>query len=112
MNVPVTVTVTVFDQEQYDGPDWPAPEADKFIAWLSEKVRTIPQEYRSAARIEFSTAYRYEDAYARIEISYTRPETGAEEAIRLGHAQRKAENDRQEELAVLRRLQEKYGAAQ
>lgn len=103
------VTITVFNKEQYDG-EWPPEDAAGAIAWLSEKIESIPEAFRSTARIEFDSAGGYEGAhYARIKVTYNRPETDEEYADRLVAEEARKQRERQFELDTLARLQAKYG---
>lgn len=103
------ITVTVFNKERYDG-EWPPEDAAGAIAWLSEKVESIPEAFRSTARIELDSAGDYEGPhYARIKITYSRPETDEEETNRMQEEEARQQRRRQEELDTLARLQAKYG---
>lgn len=103
------IKITVFDKEQYDG-EWPPEDAAGAIAWLSEKVASIPEAFRSAAKIEFDSVGGYEGShYARIEIAYTRLETDEEESDRMRVEEARQQRQRAAELDTLARLQAKYG---
>jgi len=76
-------TIVIFNQEQYEK-EWPEENAIEFIKWFSDKVNTIPSEYRNKARIELESITSYESSsYVHIEISYVRPETPEEEKSRM-----------------------------
>ena len=103
------ITVTVFNEEQYGG-EWPPENAAGAIAWLSEKVESIPEAFRSTAKIEFDSVGGYEGSHhARIEITYTRPETDEEESDRMRVEEVRHQRQRASELDTLARLQAKYG---
>lgn len=102
------IRITVLDKERYDG-DWPPEDAAGAIAWLSEKLESIPEAFRSTAKIEFDSVSSDEDShYARIEITYSRPETDEEEAVRLANNRLAAEAQRSRELQQLEDLRRKY----
>ena len=103
------ITVTVFDKEQYNG-EWPPEDAAGAIAWLSEKVGSIPEAFRSTAKIEFNSVGGYEGSHcAQIEITYTRPETDEEESDRIQAEETRLQRQRASEMDTLARLQAKYG---
>ena len=85
---------------QYDG-EWPPGDATGFIAWFEAKLQDVPEEQRSAVRIDLDTKLRYDCSYATIEFSYVRPETDEEEAQREHQAAAHAERRRAEELRRL-----------
>lgn len=100
--------VVVFDGEQYDG-EWPPEDATGCIAWFSEKLESIPPEYRSAAKIEIDVKGSYVNScYARIEIYYDRTETDDEENAREAENQRRREAQKAQELRTLAALKAKY----
>ena len=77
------VTITLFDQEQYDG-NWIPGGLIKTIAWLQQFLGQVPIEYRDTATIEINSVGSYEDShYATIEISYQRPPTEGEKQRRM-----------------------------
>src|SRR5690348_5106317 len=74
--------VVVMEAEQYDSGSPPSPLLE-FAAWLDGIMSEIPEEYHSAAQIEFdSTSSYYDSHYGHVEVSYRRPETDAEMAER------------------------------
>lgn len=84
------VQETVHNGGPYDNNGWPPEDPAGFMAWFQERIDSIPPEYRSAAKIEFTTeSGYYGDSSAHIEITYLRPETDEQYASRL---QREAEN--------------------
>ena len=101
-------TVIVFEEEQYDG-EWIPNNAAEVLEWLSDKVNSIPEEFRDSALFEVDARSNYEDsAYASIRISYVRPETDEEEAKREDEERRHAERRRDGELRKLAELKAKY----
>jgi len=48
------IEIVIFEQEEHDG-EWPEENAAKFIKWFSDKVNTIPIEYRDSAKIELDS---------------------------------------------------------
>lgn len=103
-----TIVVTVFEQEQYDG-EWPPENAISAIAWLQEKIDSIPAVFRANAKIEIDGVTCYDSGYAKITISYTRPETDEEESERQNAENLRAAQQRQRDLKQLAELQAKYG---
>jgi hypothetical protein len=88
--------------------DWPV-NAGEFIAWLSEKIDSIPVEFRKDAKVEFGVTHGYEgDADPNIDISYTRPETDDEMNVRLSELLRREEVRQRTELKMLEELKAKY----
>jgi hypothetical protein len=79
-------------------------------AWLD-----IPAEFRSSALFEIAVngETEYERPSVRCTINYTRPETDEEFSRRIEEKrtaeERRAQGERQRELAELARLQAKYG---
>ena len=53
------------------------------VQTLSEDLLSIPAEYREDAEIDFDPGFEYGESYARVSITYERPETDEEEAERL-----------------------------
>ena len=104
-----TIIVTVFDKEQYEG-EWPPTDAAGALAWFSSKVNDVPEKFRGSAKIEIEGTTSYDCAYARIQITYERPEIDAEESAREGRAEMAKQQQVQRELQILSALQAKYGA--
>ena len=96
--------VTVLDREQDDGEDWPPRDAVECVAWFSVKLKAIPAEYLTTAKVEISSV----DGYVRIEIFYDRPETVAEVAARELKEQLRKEAQKARELQTLAHLKNKY----
>ena len=102
--------VVHFDKEKFDG-EWPPVDAERTVAWFQEKLESIPAEFRHTAKIEFESASGYEgDHYARIVITYMRPETAQESAERNARDDAMRRMVEASERAELARLQAKYGA--
>ena len=94
--------------EQYNG-DWPPEEATEAIAWFQNKLKDVPGEFRSTARIEIDSTSRYDSTYATIEIGYVRPETDEEEAQREKQSAAQADRNRANEMRLLAELIAKHG---
>lgn len=87
-------SITVFDHERHDG-EWPPEDARACLDWFSAKVESIPAEFRETARIEFDSQSGYEGChYAKITITYQRPETAEEIAARKGENQRRIDEQK------------------
>ena len=84
-------------------------KADEFFAFWKEKVNLVPEEYRNTTRIEIGLGDDYGHAELNATVSFTRPETGQEEAGRERRTVAKDYWIRREELAQLAKLKEKYG---
>ena len=71
-------TVSVFEQEQYDG-SWPPENGAAFLEFFQRYFAEVPEEFKDSIRVEIDSVSSWEDShYARISIEYTRPETDAE----------------------------------
>lgn len=102
------VRITVFSQEQYGG-DWPPVQAADFVAWFQGHVNGIPEQYRDTARIEIDSTSGWEDShYARIEISYKRPETDEELSARRATERARISEQEEAEKRQLAALKKKY----
>lgn len=97
-----------FTVESFDS-NWPPEDAVGCITWFQNLLESVPSEYRHTAKIDIGSDTSYEVDHARIGISYTRPETDAEEAERERREQVKEEANRSKELQLLAQLQAKYG---
>lgn len=92
--------------------DWPPENAEECLKWFSEKILSIPQEYRKSASILFGARHDYDEALLpTMEISYPRKETDEEMEQRRIEAQRLMEIKKIRELAVLAELKAKYEGA-
>lgn len=104
-----TTTITLFDQEQFDV-GWPPESLTEHIAWLAEKLESVPAECRHVAKIVIDSMSGYEgEHYGHIVISYERTETDDEEAAREAEEAARRERQRAQELRTLAALQAKYG---
>jgi hypothetical protein len=104
------VNVAVFDQAEYVG-DWPPENAADCLAWFAEKIDSIPKEFIDTAEIKIDSTSGYEGSSdAKISISYSRMETGAEEQHREARKERIVSLQQDRERAEFKRLQAKYGA--
>ena len=99
-----TIKETVFCAEEYGSTSWPT-NALEFLEWFSEKVSSVPEEYRTTATIRITSDY---DIVEMI-LEYTRSETDAEEAFRTTLEVRNADRKREQELRMLAELKAKYG---
>ena len=107
----MNIKIEVFKKElfDYDGV-WPEENAVKFLAWLEEKINSIPKEFRNSAKVDFEAEPGYaENASATVEIHYYRPETDEEEIARKAKEQNRAELRKQQDLRQLEELKLKYG---
>ena len=101
-------TCVIYDVDRYEG-DWPSEQLGELIAWLGEKLESIPPECRDSATCEIGSISGYEGShYATICIQYRRPETDEEIAQREVEEAFQREYARQCELDTLSRLKAKY----
>lgn len=84
-------------------------KASDFIAWLQGKVDEIDEEHRHTAFIETSVYDDYGSPTAHFTLKYRRPETDAEMERRIAEEKKRAANQREYDLAQLKRLKERYG---
>lgn len=69
------ITVTVFNQEEYES-NWPPSGLAQAIAWFQRMETSIPAEYRHTAELKIESVSSWDDShYASISITYTRPKT-------------------------------------
>ena len=83
-------------------------EPDKFFSYFQDKLDLIPNEFKKTAKIEIEAESDYDSGRLYLTVSYTRPETNEEMAIK-----KKKEKDRKEfvenqELCKLEELRKKY----
>lgn len=101
--------ITVLSIEQFDE-DWPPSDGLEFIQWFGTKIEPIPVEYLDSVRVEIDSIEGYENShYARIEITYRRPETADEVTARLADYARRHQTVEAEERRQLALLAGKYG---
>ncbi len=79
------------------------------ITWLQDTLDGIPAEHRASAKIEIDSESEYDSHFAVVQISYNRPETDAELAKRIALAERQENQAQQAELALFKRLKQKFG---
>lgn len=103
----VKITVTIADQERYDG-DWPPEDAKGFLAWFASRLATVPEESRGTVQIEISSSSDYDHHTARIEITYSRLETADEVATRLAAFHEEQARRNAAEQQVFEYLKRKY----
>lgn len=104
-----SVTVIVYQGEQYDDGFPDLCRLIDVIGWLNDLLQSIPSEFRGDAKCEIDSRSGWEGShYATIEISYRRPETDEEMVQR--HAKERARIDVRaaEEIAALKALKAKY----
>ncbi len=69
----------------YDGDaDLPRSLVDA-VQTFSEDLLSIPKEFREDAEIDFEPGFEYGESYARVRITYERPETEQEVAARVAN---------------------------
>jgi len=108
MSMKKLLTIEVCRVEQYDT-DYPPKDARACLNWFQDKLAQIPQEYQPSATIEISSIDDYKGEHSGlITVKYKRPETKDEEAKRLKKENGRKDAVRAQELAELKRLQEKY----
>jgi len=100
-------TIKVYERECLDV-DQPPENMIKYIAWLTDKLDQIPDEFRKNAEVEMVSNDMYGLEYV---ISYTRPETREELAEAIREVQRRDSEIERKERAELERLNKKYHAA-
>lgn len=103
--------VVVVEAEKYDN-GFPPETVPEFLKWLDEKVGEIPKEFLSEAEIVLETTNSWDMAYAKIRISYLRPETDEEMEARFEYANKSAARARINELRQLAELKAKYEGEQ
>ena len=85
-------------------------KVDDFLAFWKETFDKIPEEFRASAKITIRAEPDYDGmAYLDVKLAYARPETAAEEAARLEQEQRQKDEQRFQELEMLKILRTKYG---
>ena len=100
--------VLVFYVEK-GGSEWPSNVAMEFVAWFTEKLKSIPEENIATAQIEINHDSDDESSYyASIEISYFRDETSDEQRTRKTAELSRQEAQKVRELRTLAELKMKY----
>jgi hypothetical protein len=104
------IKISVIDAEQYDA-NFPPSGLLKFSKWLQSKIDAIPEEYREKAEIEIGSISGYEGShYARISISYWRPETSAEIAERARKENARREDEEERARQMYEQLRQRFGS--
>lgn len=80
-----------------------------FIDFWKSKLNIIPEEYRSAAKIEYCAESDWDVPYLTVELSYQRPENKEEKMSRIEKENKIRSDIRQRDLQQLAELKEKYG---
>jgi hypothetical protein len=102
-----SVTEIIYDFGPYSSPS-PPENLKEYIAWLTGKLHSIPEEFRATAEVEIGATTSYDCASLEYVIKYTRPETEDEEKKRTDQENVRKEAIRRDELATLNRLKAKY----
>jgi len=96
---------TQFKAHSYSLNGWPPEDAAGLMGWFQKQFDAVPPEHRASLRVRIDA---YEDAYAYIEVSYTRPETDEEEALREMQEAARARRRVEDEKRTLAALKAKY----
>jgi hypothetical protein len=108
LNVRQEKTVEVTKAEQYD-PDFPPAPIEEFLAWVKRMESRIPDEYRDTATFQFTSEPSYYDShYAKVEVSYRRPETDEEWAARKADVARRQADDARREREQYEKMKAKF----
>ena len=102
-----TVTETVYDTTLIKSPS-PPQNLSEHIRWLTEKLESIPEQFRDAAKVEIEATSSYDCPSLEYSISYERPETLAEKQNRIAKKTVISEATRLREIETLNRLKAKY----
>ena len=98
--------VTVFS-EDLSGSYLSGPP-DKFLSWWEEKFKLVPPEFADTARV-YCEAFSDDDGnFLSVTITYNRPETEEEEALREAEKERARKNAEIAERKQLEKLKAKY----
>lgn len=98
------ITVTLYNDRAYSLPS----KVTDLKAWLDEKLAEVPAEFRDSADMEICTEDSYGDIYAQVTLTYSRPESDAEEAERLATQAQLAARRQALDLKQLAELKAKY----
>lgn len=110
-----TVTKVIYEEEGRYGVKDPIPEnLSDLIAWLQDKLYSLPEDMQGAAVCEIDARTSWEDsAVLEIKIEGRRPETDAEMAQRLREEvatrELKLRDQEANERAAYEALRKKYG---
>jgi hypothetical protein len=99
-------TVVVFESYESWRDDWMPGALQDAIAWLQEKLASIPEEHQDSAGIEIRGGGGYDGEFPIISITYDRPETDAEMADRLEVQRQRAMAEEERLLRLLQRVRE------
>ena len=105
-----TITETNYDNHEWNQD--PPENLIEHIAWLEEKLQSIPEEFRESAFVKIYADEEYGDPTLIYKIWFSRPETDNEEATRERQDQARAESVREREIAELAKLRAKYESEQ
>lgn len=99
--------VVVEEVEEMTAP-WPTGRVSDFKKWLDERVARVPVEYQSEAKIRISHDIFDGEPYVYLQISYDRPETEQEFAVRMERVLRERSDQEKQEFQLFLTLKEKY----
>ena len=106
--------IKVFEAQQYGG-NWPTESGGsysvtlvEFIAWATDILEAIPDEYQKITRISIEGEDHYDQALAEMKITYERPETPEEIVLDRQADERAANHQKERELKKLAELKAKY----
>jgi len=96
----MTLWTVIFETNELDDDDkWPPDNILHLIEWLNSHLEKIPEQHRKSATIDFNSKMEYDDPSIQLRISYCRPETDEEFAVRYKNYEtaldEKAEHDGQ-----------------
>lgn len=79
----MTKEVLLLDTNSLDDDNkWPPQNIQYLIEWLELFLYKVPEAYRKTATIEFSSEMEYDLPSTQLRISYYRPESDQEFAVR------------------------------
>lgn len=93
--------------ERWKG-DWPPSDPAGLLEWFRDKIDAVPEHSRRSLSIDITAYENYGGAEAKINFTFTRPETEQEEAEREAAEDAAARARRDNDLAKLRELKDKY----
>ena len=100
------IKIVVYDYNSYSDT---IPElASEFLEFWQRKLEQIPAEYKSTAKIELDATSSYDCGQLLVEMSYLRPETDEEEAVRTRKEDRQRKSLEDLERSQLAKLKAKY----
>jgi len=101
------IQVTVFDKEQYSGDDWPSSNGYEFIKWFTDKLESIPEEFKKDAVFDLDATDSYGSPYVTLELYYNRPETQEEISDRQARYKNTKVIQKNNDIAEFERLKKK-----